>query len=887
MTSDAGVTRHEQPAEDSRDGRADVNSSAKTRHERDTPGDAEATRYEGASRDGSATAAAESPTGPRKWLILPDAVLADYEYLEDISTRGAQADVVLCRHRSRGTLVAIKLYRASEGALDPSALEELRQASPQHVVPILEVGSGQGRVWEVQEYFPRGSLQRLLGASPSGLPEVQVRSLVVELTNAISHIHRLGIIHRDLKPDNVLVRSQEPLDLVLGDFGIARQQAVTQVAGSIAGAMAFMAPEASFGLTSRPGDWWALGIMVHQALTGRHLFADSSGVDLLPEMQIRVALGQGSYAVGELPDERWVMLVQGLLTWSADDRWGEAQIRAWLRGESPHVAPHHVGPSAPGHGPGRTVPPFPFANASHSTPAQLAAAFRRDTEGAAKFVASERDAARLGAWLKQHGLGEPVTVILGSGADPAVAVLSLQLVMDPSHAPAYRSVPLDTPALSALAEQAEKGDERAVSWIRTVRHEQILAEWGATDESAKAVAVIDDSLRRWWRGIDRLSPPALAAVSEARDKAEGVLLHAAIDQTFRADLVRRNAKTLSELKGLPEAFTAHVRLAASDLSEDGLGVRTLFAAQVAQERAREQQRRAVTRREQWSMIRQRARGNFRAGAINAWWWSLIFVAPIGLAAFQLTYGRWISALAQDLGPWWLGLVLTGGVLRVFSPRSHVGLRWLAAGCASLWWAGQAFAEVGRGMSSVPASLWHSAIVAMWVTVVAGWLGGFLPRDAAMMPRQMPSARADRAARGFTRLGASLLGGVWLLLLTRLFAVTLRTQSAPVLVGVNAVLPDVKRVVGQLAYPIAERQPAWMMPSGATAIFVLGGLLLVGSRHLRLPVRARPLPGFVTSTALLFVLVGNLGWLWLPLSALALMGLVATARLTLGWLLSRA
>ena len=436
MSTDASATRHEEP---------DDATAGATRHEA-AGRNADETHYEGHDP----AAAPGAGAGPR-WVVLPDAILAEYDYLEDISSSGAQADVVLCRHTASGELVAIKVYRTSAGSLDPAALEKLRRASPDHVVPVLAVGSGQRRVWEVQEYFPEGSLQRVLDAAPSGMPPEQVLAITKELMNAISHVHGLGIIHRDLKPDNVLVRSRQPLDLVLGDFGVARQQAVTQVAGSVAGSMAYMAPEASFGLTSRPGDWWALGIILYQALTGRHLFASSTGPALLPEAGIRVALGQGTYVIGELPDERWTRLIRGLLTWAPDERWCDVQIRAWLAGKDPAVAEHRVGPSAAeGVSPG-ALSSFPFDGSAHATPAELAAAFRRGSSEAGQLIADPRATERLRAWLGQHGLAAPVDAIMRSNLGPDLAPVLLQAVMARWLAPLFRGVQDNSSGLRGVA----------------------------------------------------------------------------------------------------------------------------------------------------------------------------------------------------------------------------------------------------------------------------------------------------------------------------------------------------------------------------------------------------------------------------------------------------
>ena len=118
------------------------------------------------------------------------------------------------------------------------------------------------------------------------MPPTLVRAVVKELADAIDHIHSIEIVHRDIKPQNVLVRPEQPLDLVLADFGVA-QAFVMSALGQVAGTFAYLAPEGTHGRLSRTGDWWALGVITHELLTGRHLFADPADPRrLLPEGQI-------------------------------------------------------------------------------------------------------------------------------------------------------------------------------------------------------------------------------------------------------------------------------------------------------------------------------------------------------------------------------------------------------------------------------------------------------------------------------------------------------------------------------------------------------------------------------------------------------------------------
>lgn len=66
------------------------------------------------------------------------------------------------------------------------------------------------------------------------------------------------------------MRSTEPLDLVLGDFGFARDLAMSAELMSIAGTYHYTAPEVmEVGEVSRAADWWSLGVIVFELLTSR------------------------------------------------------------------------------------------------------------------------------------------------------------------------------------------------------------------------------------------------------------------------------------------------------------------------------------------------------------------------------------------------------------------------------------------------------------------------------------------------------------------------------------------------------------------------------------------------------------------------------------------
>uniref|UniRef100_A0A3Q3VU06 Protein kinase domain-containing protein n=1 Tax=Mola mola TaxID=94237 RepID=A0A3Q3VU06_MOLML len=99
-----------------------------------------------------------------------------------------------------------------------------------------------------------------------GLPISEVRSIIHQLTTALSHLNSLGIVHADLKPDNVMVvdRHQQPLKVKLVDFGLA--QLLFAIKSDVpVQSLWYRAPEVMLDIPFNEAiDVWSLGITAGQ-----------------------------------------------------------------------------------------------------------------------------------------------------------------------------------------------------------------------------------------------------------------------------------------------------------------------------------------------------------------------------------------------------------------------------------------------------------------------------------------------------------------------------------------------------------------------------------------------------------------------------------------------
>jgi serine/threonine-protein kinase len=198
-----------------------------------------------------------------------------------------------------GARVALKVLHpdlASDPVLSARFRREaavLARLRDPHTVKAYEHGeAADGTLYIAMELLTGRSLHAEL-RSQGPLPWWRVLSILRGVCSSLAEAHALGIVHRDLKPANIHLehRGGKPDFVKVLDFGIAKvlggsgiegddddeESDITRV-GQAIGTLEYMSPEQIVGgEIDRRTDFYTLGVVAYEMITGRRPFADAQG----------------------------------------------------------------------------------------------------------------------------------------------------------------------------------------------------------------------------------------------------------------------------------------------------------------------------------------------------------------------------------------------------------------------------------------------------------------------------------------------------------------------------------------------------------------------------------------------------------------------------------
>src|SRR5579875_2031329 len=258
-------------------------------------------------------------------------VLDRYRPLRPLGS-GGSGSVWLARDERTGLDVALKIIAREGKAAARAEREAAAAARLRHPACLraYDFARDSRHVYIAYEYVPGRTFREALRAGE--LRDATAIEACAQVCDGLAHAHAAGILHRDVKPSNVLLEEGDRVTARLLDFGLARMaEAETLTAqGDVPGTLAYIAPERLAGEdTTAAADVWAVGVMLWEALSGRHPFWQGSMLDTAR------AIEEGAPPLAELrPDlpKALLRLVDRCLSLEPEQRPSARELAQALRG---------------------------------------------------------------------------------------------------------------------------------------------------------------------------------------------------------------------------------------------------------------------------------------------------------------------------------------------------------------------------------------------------------------------------------------------------------------------------------------------------------------------------------------------------------------------------
>lgn len=193
-------------------------------------------------------------------------------------------------NQSTNEEVALKrliLHNESVNGFPVTSLREisiLRSIENPYCVKLYDViATSKGHIYLVFEYCEH-DLDVLLKEFKKPFAESEIKTIMLQLFNAVSYLHENQIIHRDIKLSNLLYNNKG--ELKVADFGLSRLLPVTtsiEMMTLKVVSLYYRAPELLLGARtySTSIDEWACGCVMAELLRGEALFTGDNEIEVI------------------------------------------------------------------------------------------------------------------------------------------------------------------------------------------------------------------------------------------------------------------------------------------------------------------------------------------------------------------------------------------------------------------------------------------------------------------------------------------------------------------------------------------------------------------------------------------------------------------------------
>lgn len=326
-------------------------------------------------------------------MLQPGTMIGTRYQVIRLLGQGGMSNIYVCQDtRLRGKMWVVKEMTArysnpeeQAAALKYFEREALLLANLHHpnLPTVNDYFQFQGKYYLVMEYIEGEDMQRMLARVGGPLPERQVAEWGAQIATVLYYLHCQKpepIIFRDVKPSNLMVSGAK---VKLIDFGIARHFNPNKKGDTMRiGSPGYAPPEQYSGQTDPRSDIYALGVTLHQALTGRDPTTTQTPFQLPPVKALNPKVSEEMARIIEratkmLPEERYQSMLEmkrDLQSLVATHRGGTSVVRTM---PADATSPHSAQPMAAAAAAAAASPAPAPAPAPVPSPAAVAAAKAR------------------------------------------------------------------------------------------------------------------------------------------------------------------------------------------------------------------------------------------------------------------------------------------------------------------------------------------------------------------------------------------------------------------------------------------------------------------------------------------------------------------------------
>jgi serine/threonine protein kinase len=219
---------------------------------------------------------------PAARVLSPGGRVGGY-VVEHVIGAGGVGQVYAATHEFLGVKVALKvLHQEFRGRVDlvdkmRAEAQLLRKLEHPNLVRVSDAGmTDDGTLWMAMDLLGGESLRAALERQPR-LPLPLLVDYASQAAAGLCAAHAQGVIHRDIKPENLFITHGGEVKLL--DFGTAkfRELAATAIDAERFATIAYSSPEQLSGEGDGRIDVYALGLIMHEALTGAHYLRRADG----------------------------------------------------------------------------------------------------------------------------------------------------------------------------------------------------------------------------------------------------------------------------------------------------------------------------------------------------------------------------------------------------------------------------------------------------------------------------------------------------------------------------------------------------------------------------------------------------------------------------------